>query len=78
MKYRAPIDREKLVRIREERMSRPALAAAVDYSEKQIYNLESGKDVVSERLVKAVLRELGIERKDIEIKETNGKRRRAS
>ena len=75
MKNRAAIDTEKLVEIREERMSRVELAARVQYGEKQIYNLETGKGRVSERLINAVCGVLEIDRDEIEVRPRKGERR---
>lgn len=68
MKNRVAIDTEKLIRIRENRrLSRVDIAARLKYSEKQIYNLETGRGRVSIRLVDAVCGVLEITPEDIEV-----------
>lgn len=70
------IDTEKLVEIRRRKMTRTELAAAVDRTEQTIYNLETGKVKVSDKLINRVCAVLGIEPHEIEIK--SERKRRAS
>lgn len=77
MKERVVIDTDKLIQIREKRkLSRVAVAAAVKYGEKQIYNLETGRGRVSSRLIDAVCGVLEITPEDIEVR--GGKREGAN
>lgn len=56
-------------------MTRTQLGLATGYGKKSIYNLETGKERVSERLIDRVCEVLEIERRQIEPRES---KRRAS
>lgn len=70
------IDTDRFAAILKRRgMTRTQLSLATGYGKKSIYNLETGKERVSERLIDRVCEELKIDRKAIEPREN---RRRAS